>query len=224
MMFKKTICVDLDGVLADYSTGWQGIYHIGEPIAGAKEFTQDLAKLGKVVVFTTRCKVDVQGRDGETAEDLKRLVETWLKKHEIYYDYVYTQQGKPLAAVYIDDRAISCQPQNNQYAYFAAIRQAEILCESAADVKCILSGSICGYCSLPIYPPVSYHEKGDCQITFKYIGAEVLKLIKIARDIYKETQPHDNGWDMQDSKKLYGELAAILSQLKALGFPVEDLQ
>lgn len=35
-MQKKTVAVDLDGVLADYSTGWQGIEHIGDPIPGAR--------------------------------------------------------------------------------------------------------------------------------------------------------------------------------------------
>ena len=52
---KKTVCVDVDGVLAQYDR-WRGVDHIGDPIFGAKEFVADLRKKYKVVIHTTRLK------------------------------------------------------------------------------------------------------------------------------------------------------------------------
>lgn len=51
---KKTVCVDLDGVLSEYK-GWQGVEKIGPPIPGSQEFTRKLSLVADVVIFTTRC-------------------------------------------------------------------------------------------------------------------------------------------------------------------------
>lgn len=107
---RKTVCVDLDGVLADYSQGWQGVDHIGEPIPGAREFLQALSAMADVVIFTTRCNPEVN--KPESVNLLKRRIEEWLHKHGMPYDDIYTGIGKPIAAAYVDDRAIECLPQN----------------------------------------------------------------------------------------------------------------
>lgn len=102
---KKTICVDLDGVLADYSKGWQGVDHIGDPIPGAVEFVKKLNELGRVVIFTSRCS--------SVHKDCTHAgvqVACWLQKHGFEYDEIYMGQGKPIASAYIDDRAIHCDP------------------------------------------------------------------------------------------------------------------
>ncbi len=118
---KKTVCIDLDGVLADYSKGWQGIDHIGDPITGAVEFTKSLAEFALVVVFTTRCKAYPTGTPGpsgapepcrDNPEALAARVKEWLHRHGFAYDEVYTGQGKPFAAAYVDDRAVVCRPQS----------------------------------------------------------------------------------------------------------------
>lgn len=103
---KKTICVDLDGVLADYSQGWQGIDHIGDPLPGAVEFVKKLNKLGRVVIFTCRCNPAVN-KDVIMAE---AHVAVWLVKHDFEYDEICTERGKPIASAYIDDRAVYCNP------------------------------------------------------------------------------------------------------------------
>lgn len=97
---KLTIAVDLDGVLAEYDV-WRGPEHIGEPIAGAREFMHGLQVLtqSEVVVHTTR-------------ED-KDFVDAWLDKHgfgELGIK-VHRGGGKPIAVAYVDDRAVSCCPQ-----------------------------------------------------------------------------------------------------------------
>jgi len=106
---KKTVCVDLDGVLAEFDH-WRGIDHIGKPLPGAVDFTHKLSKMARVVIFTVRCNPEASESD-ETTQQLAARVESWLREHGFYFDEVYTGQGKPLAAAYIDDRAVPCCPQ-----------------------------------------------------------------------------------------------------------------
>lgn len=106
---RKSVCVDLDGVLADYSDGWQGVGVIGDPIPGAVEFTKQLAELFDVVIFTCRCNPEM---DRPTVPHLlARRVAEWLDIHGFTYHHIYVGVGKPVASAYIDDRAVVCQPQ-----------------------------------------------------------------------------------------------------------------
>ena len=118
---KKTVLVDLDGVLADYSQGFKGIENIGDPIPGAVEFSKRLASFARVVIYTTRCKAyseGVPGPDGVPEPNrsdpsvLVGIVKAWLDKHGFAYDEIYSGQGKPFAACIIDDRAVNCNPQS----------------------------------------------------------------------------------------------------------------
>jgi len=129
IVVKKSICVDLDGVLARYD-GWKGIEHIGDPIPGAREFMKSLASSFRVVVYSTRCKVfseGVPGPDGTPEpcrDDVSRLVaivKTWLDKHGFAYNEVYADQGKPFAIAYVDDRAAVCEPQKSEVAFEMAL-------------------------------------------------------------------------------------------------------
>lgn len=99
-MDKKTICIDFDGVIHDYSNGWQGEDVFGQMIPNADIGTSVLKQNGwTVIIFTTRKKTD--------------KLERWLKEHNIVYDYInenpkqpdYTS-GKIIADVYLDDRGI----------------------------------------------------------------------------------------------------------------------
>ena len=45
----------------------------------------------------------------------------WLEKNEIPFSDVYMGEGKPRVAAIIDDRAISCRPQENDQAYHETI-------------------------------------------------------------------------------------------------------
>jgi len=105
---KKTVCVDLDGVLAHYD-GWKGVDHIGDPRPGAVDFTKALSLIADVVIFTTRCNEEMN--KPEKAHLLVNRVRAWLDKHGFQYADVYAGQGKPIAAAYIDDRAIAV-PEN----------------------------------------------------------------------------------------------------------------
>lgn len=108
----RNVAVDLDAVLAKYD-GWRGVEHIGDPLPGAVEFTRALQALPcRVVIFTTRTNADpeISGRS-ESVDMLTQRVRLWLDAHGFAYDDIYVGQGKPLAAAYIDDRAVPCLPQ-----------------------------------------------------------------------------------------------------------------
>ena len=116
---KQTVAVDLDAVLAQYEK-WEGVETIGDPVEGAQEFTETLAKQGwRVLVYTTRCSVDVN--EGHTEEELKKIVQAWLDTHQFWYDEIYSGRGKPIATAYVDDRSVICRPQENPKAFEAAV-------------------------------------------------------------------------------------------------------
>ena len=89
-MYKKTIAIDLDGVLNEYN-GKYDEYKIPNIKNGAKEFITELSKDYQLILFTTR--------DNKMAKD-------WLIKNNIdkYFDNITST--KPLASIYLDDRAL----------------------------------------------------------------------------------------------------------------------
>jgi hydroxymethylpyrimidine pyrophosphatase-like HAD family hydrolase len=97
---KKTIAIDVDGVIADYSKGWQGEDYIGDPLPGAKEFLERLHQANwKIIIFTTRGNADMK---------------KYCEKHGLYYDEINQNSslqgrnpGKPIANLYLDDRGIT---------------------------------------------------------------------------------------------------------------------
>jgi len=94
----KTIAFDLDGVLAKYD-GWRGKDHIGDPIPGMRRLLQELQQKGYlIIIYTCRGTHETQ---------------LWADEHLIPYDWIningdfWTQNiGKPIADIYVDDRAI----------------------------------------------------------------------------------------------------------------------
>lgn len=98
---NRTICIDFDGVLHDYSNGYQGENVFGDMIPGADAATKVLKKNGNtIIIYTTRPVTD----------ELK----AWLKENNIAYDYINENPKQPkgsdgcklIADIYIDDRAI----------------------------------------------------------------------------------------------------------------------
>lgn len=97
----KTVCIDVDGTLCEY-VDWNGPDHFGKLLPGAKEALQDLkAKGWFIIIYTTR-------RDSDK-------ISSFLKSNDICFDAINmnpfqpdnAKGGKPIADVYIDDRAIT---------------------------------------------------------------------------------------------------------------------
>ena len=93
----RTIAVDFDGVLAEYS-GWKGVEVLGAPRMDVIKVLRVLRQEGwKIVVHTTRSE--------------QHIID-YLSLHDIPYDEINrnshypTAGGKPVATVYWDDRAV----------------------------------------------------------------------------------------------------------------------
>ncbi len=123
---KPRVCLDLDGVLAQYDK-WRGIEHIGDPVPGALKFAKDLAKIAEVVIFSSRCAQDIAEGSRITPGQLRVHIIEWLEKHKFPYSDVYIGQGKPRAAAFIDDRAVTCSPQNDADAFSKALKLTKTL-------------------------------------------------------------------------------------------------
>ncbi|HYJ91999.1 MAG TPA: hypothetical protein VEV84_11865 [Pyrinomonadaceae bacterium] len=135
---KPRVCLDLDGVLAQYN-GWEGLDKIGPPIPGALDFAWSLAEIADIVIFTSRCSLDAGGEALSTRLSPRQLrikVIEWLEKYKFPYADVYTGQGKPRASVFIDDRAVYCSPQRDKNAFKTALEQTRsVLSKSKKDVQ-----------------------------------------------------------------------------------------
>ncbi len=91
----RTVCLDFDGVVNSYQSGWEGESIISDPpIHGVDRAIHQLRKDFRVVIHSARCKTEA-GR---------HAIENWLVKHRIEVDEVCDH--KPPAFVYVDDRAI----------------------------------------------------------------------------------------------------------------------
>ncbi len=95
---KRTICLDFDGVIHSYRSGWCGATVIPDPpIHGSREAISTLRTQYRVVVLSSRCHT----------EEGRKAVRDWLQEHRIEVDEVC--EHKPPAHIYVDDRAIRFQ-------------------------------------------------------------------------------------------------------------------
>lgn len=103
-MIRKNIAIDFDGVIHRYSKGWCNgeIYDI--PTEGMKELLEAINKKYKVIIFTTRLSIEANG--DKVVKQREMMIE-WLKKNRfIKGKHFESMTGeKPLAEVYVDDRA-----------------------------------------------------------------------------------------------------------------------
>jgi hypothetical protein len=91
----KTVCLDFDGVIHSYRSGWRGETNIPDPpIHGVRDAIGHLRKTYRVVIHSARTR----------SEEGCQAVRDWLARHDIEVDDVCMH--KPPAFVYVDDRAI----------------------------------------------------------------------------------------------------------------------
>jgi hypothetical protein len=94
--FKKTICLDFDGVIHSYVSGWKGASNIPDlPVVGTKEAIEKLRETWKVVVYSSR----------SSQEGGLEAMKEWFKEHDIEVDDLCAH--KPPAFVYVDDRGVT---------------------------------------------------------------------------------------------------------------------
>ena len=110
---RFTAAFDFDGVIAKYD-GWKGVGVFGEPILEVISTMNWLRRHDwKIIIYTTRGIHEIEG---------------FLKEHEVPFDEINrnididTLGTKPVADVYIDDRAILYHGQD-RYVLIDDIRE-----------------------------------------------------------------------------------------------------
>lgn len=95
-MKRAILCLDFDGVLHSYTSGWQGPEVIPDPpVPGAIEFLKDAVQHFDVHVFSSRSSWD----NGISA------MQIWLAEHGAPINALTFPKEKPPAFLTIDDRA-----------------------------------------------------------------------------------------------------------------------
>lgn len=89
---QRAICVDFDGVLHKYTSGWQGDDIVADPpVDGAVEACHALVEAGwKLYVLSSRTNLEP--------------VAAWLLLHG--FPSMILTRVKPIAICYVDDRAV----------------------------------------------------------------------------------------------------------------------
>ncbi|RMF85890.1 MAG: hypothetical protein D6744_00595 [Planctomycetota bacterium] len=91
MISGKTIMVDLDGVICSEERVFDR--PLAEPLPGARDALQKLRDAGNtIIVYTARGWAEYN------------VTKRWLDDHGMPYDAIH--MGKPIAHLWIDDRAI----------------------------------------------------------------------------------------------------------------------
>lgn len=112
MSDKPTVSVDFDGTIVTHE--WPGV---GTPQPGMIAAMKELQKIANPIVFS--CRVAPFEIDGYTVrppaavqEEVDKITHT-LEQCGIYNIPVWTKPWKPLAAAYIDDRAVAYNGREN---------------------------------------------------------------------------------------------------------------
>ena len=108
---KPILCLDFDGVLHSYTSGWQGADVIPDPpVQGAVEFLGLAVEHFQVVIISSRSHLP-EGREA-MRDWLAELVgvydptsDSWTVPH--WFSSIKWPAEKPPAHVFIDDRAIT---------------------------------------------------------------------------------------------------------------------
>lgn len=97
------ICIDIDGTICvTRQEGEQ--YKDVKPILGAVESIQKLKKAGHYIILqTSRHMKTTDFNIGQILAKQGKTLFEWLDRHGVPYDEIWF--GKPLADIYIDDKA-----------------------------------------------------------------------------------------------------------------------
>ena len=95
---RTPIVVDFDGTICEHK-----FPDIGEPMPGVKEALDTLKNAGFQVIIHS-CRTASYWKNILPGNQIK-LVEGFMKYHKLPYDSIWTPD-KPIAAAYIDDKAI----------------------------------------------------------------------------------------------------------------------
>ena len=99
-MPRPILCLDFDGVMHSYLSGWQGIAVCHDPpVAGLEAFLREALKHFDVAVYSSRSAC----QEGRAA--MQAWCERWLAPGVT--QYLHFPGDKPPAMVTLDDRALT---------------------------------------------------------------------------------------------------------------------
>lgn len=105
---KPILCVDFDGVLHSYSSGWQGADVVADPpVDGAIAFMREASKHFRVAVHSSRSLQPGGMEAMKTWLTRCALNQSRLDDDLTWLDLVQWPLEKPAAFVTIDDRALT---------------------------------------------------------------------------------------------------------------------
>lgn len=100
---KPILCLDFDGVLHSYESGWKGAAVIPDaPVPGAREFILAAAEVFDVQIYSSR-----SGQEGGVNAMQTYLFERVGLEEHFVLDTIGWPDEKPAAMVTLDDRAIT---------------------------------------------------------------------------------------------------------------------
>jgi capsule biosynthesis phosphatase len=111
---KLRICFDLDNTLVSYPTIIND-YSSVKPIYKNIQLLNCLKNDGhEIIIYTARRMATHKGNIGKVIKDIASITISTLEKLDIYYDELIF--GKPIADIYVDDRALN--PYINNISHF----------------------------------------------------------------------------------------------------------
>lgn len=108
-MSKPILCLDFDGVVHSYTSGWKGARNIPDPpVPGALNFISDALEAGwKVVIHSSRARY-FGGISAMRAWLMKHAGNQWDCMGPSFCDVKFAR-WKPSAVITIDDRGFQFQ-------------------------------------------------------------------------------------------------------------------
>lgn len=106
----KTVCVDFDGVIHQYTSGWKGAHIVADgPVPGAIRWLEEASLKFNVAIFSARSSRP------EGLSAMKAAIHTWARGALGIYgakqlmSRIRFPEKKPAAVLYVDDRAFLFQ-------------------------------------------------------------------------------------------------------------------
>ncbi len=105
---KPILCLDFDGVLHNYTTGWRGAKIISDgPVDGAMEFLRDAVELFTIHIYSSRSNLEGGISSMKNWLEICLLEKFGNQLAYLIFDPIVFPTSKPPAFVTIDDRAIT---------------------------------------------------------------------------------------------------------------------
>ena len=108
-MSKPILCLDFDGVIHSYKSGWQGAANIPDPpVDGAMLWIERAVEKFRVCIFSSRSHQagGIDAMRGWLHMHLRLELEDYQRARQVL-DQIEWPKEKPTALVTIDDRAIT---------------------------------------------------------------------------------------------------------------------